>query len=97
MNHRGSINAINSGKWDQTMRQNYKKIKNKFSMKPNSKEWNDFREKYKCNVFRSIENSKNIRVIVPEGETIESCEHNTRGNDSISFSEVLKKSIELIS
>ncbi len=41
--------------------------------------------------------SKNIRVIVPEGETIESCEHNTRGNDSISFSEVLKKSIELIS
>lgn len=63
LNHRGSINAINSGKWDQNMRQNYKKIKNKFSMKPNSKEWNDFREKYKCNVFRSIENNKNIRVI----------------------------------
>ena len=40
--------------------------------------------------------SKNIRVIVPEGETIESCEHNTRGNDTISFSEFLKKSIELI-
>ena len=41
--------------------------------------------------------SKNIRVIVPEGETIESCGHDTRGKDSFSFSEVLKKSIELIS
>jgi len=39
--------------------------------------------------------SKNISVIVPEGETIESCGHNTRG--TISFSEVLKKSIELFS
>ena len=38
--------------------------------------------------------SKNISVIVPEGETIESCGHNTRG--TVSFSEVLKKSIELI-
>ena len=41
--------------------------------------------------------SKNIRVIVPEGESLESCGHNTRGKDKISFSEVLKKSIELIS
>ena len=41
--------------------------------------------------------SKNIHVIVPEGETIESCGHNTRGKDKISFDEVLKKSIELIS
>ena len=41
--------------------------------------------------------SKNISVIVPEGETIESCGHNTRGKNNISFSEVLKKSIELIS
>ena len=39
--------------------------------------------------------SKNISIIVPEGETIESCGHNTRG--TVSFSEVLKKSIELIS
>ena len=41
--------------------------------------------------------SKNIRVIVPEGETLESCGHNTRGRDQISFDEVLKKSLELIS
>tara|TARA_B100000029_G_scaffold93187_1_gene83155 strand:- start:10 stop:939 length:930 start_codon:yes stop_codon:yes gene_type:complete len=39
--------------------------------------------------------NKNISIIVPEGETIESCGHNTRG--TVSFSEVLKKSIELIS
>jgi len=39
----------------------------------------------------------NIRIIVPEGETVESCGHNTRGKDSVSYSEVLEKSIELIS
>ncbi len=39
--------------------------------------------------------SKNISVIVPDGETIESTGHNTRGK--ISFDEVLKKSLELIS
>ena len=36
--------------------------------------------------------SKNILAIVPEGETIESTSHNTRGKDKISFEEVLKKS-----
>ena len=41
--------------------------------------------------------SKNIRVIVPEGETIESCRHDTKGKHSLSFSEILKKSIKLIS
>ena len=40
--------------------------------------------------------SKNISIIVPDGETIESCGHNTRGKDKISIDEVLKKSIELI-
>ena len=40
--------------------------------------------------------SKNISIIVPEGESIESCKHNTRGKDKISFDEVLKKSLELI-
>ena len=39
--------------------------------------------------------SKNISIIVPEGETIESCGHNTRGKDKISFQKVLDKSIEL--
>ena len=38
----------------------------------------------------------NIKIIVPSGETIESCGHNTRGKDKISFDEVFKKSLELI-
>ena len=40
---------------------------------------------------------KNISIIVPVGETIESCGHNTRGKDKISFEEVLNKSLKLIS
>ncbi len=40
--------------------------------------------------------SKNISIIVPQGETIESCEHNTRGKDKISYDEVLTKTLELI-
>ena len=39
----------------------------------------------------------NIRVVVPAGETLESTKHNTRGKDSVSYSELLEKSIELIS
>ena len=38
---------------------------------------------------------KNIRIIAPEGKS--TCEHNTRGKDKISFSEVLSKSIDMIS
>ena len=38
----------------------------------------------------------NIKIIVPVGKTIESTGHNTRGSKKISFSEVLRKSIELI-
>ena len=41
--------------------------------------------------------SKNISIIVPNGETIESCGHNTRCKDKISFDEVLEKSLELVS
>jgi len=40
--------------------------------------------------------SKNISIIVPDGETIESCGHNTRGKNKISVDEVLSKSLELI-
>jgi len=39
----------------------------------------------------------NIRIVVPAGETIQSTGHDTRGKDKISFDEVLKKSLELIS
>ena len=40
--------------------------------------------------------SKNISVIVPEGETEESTTHDTLGKDKINFQEVLNKSIELL-
>ena len=40
--------------------------------------------------------SKNISIIVPQGETIETCGHNTRGKDKISYDEVLTKALELI-
>ena len=39
--------------------------------------------------------SKNISIVVPEGESIESCGHNTRGKDKILFKEVLDKSLKL--
>jgi len=41
--------------------------------------------------------NSNIEIIVPAGENIESTGHNTLGKDKISFDEVLKKSIDLIS
>ena len=40
--------------------------------------------------------SKNISIIVPKGETIESCGHNTRGKNKILYDEVLTKTLELI-
>ena len=40
--------------------------------------------------------SKNIRVVVPEGESLESCGHNTRGKDKISFDKVLSEALEMI-
>ena len=40
--------------------------------------------------------SKNISIIIPDDETIESCRHNTRGKNKISVDKVLHKSLELI-
>jgi len=40
--------------------------------------------------------SKNINVIIPEGETEETTTHDTLGADKISFEKVLDKSIELL-
>ena len=40
--------------------------------------------------------SKNINIIVPEGETKETTTHNTLGADKISFEKVFEKSIELL-
>ena len=39
----------------------------------------------------------NIKVVVPEGETIESTKHDTLGKSRISFHKVFEKSLELIS
>jgi len=39
--------------------------------------------------------SKNISIVIPEGESIESCGHNTRGKDKILFKDVLEKSLRL--
>ena len=40
--------------------------------------------------------SKNISIIIPEGETEKSTTHNTLGKEKISFTEVFSKSIELL-
>jgi len=40
--------------------------------------------------------SKNISIIVPDGQTFESCGHNTRGKDKIPFSKVFEKTLQLI-
>ena len=41
--------------------------------------------------------SKNINVIIPEGETEETTTHDTLGADKISFDKVYNKCIELLS
>ena len=40
--------------------------------------------------------SKNISIIVPDNETIESCGHNTRGKDRIPHNKVLHKMLLLM-
>ena len=40
--------------------------------------------------------SKNISVIVPEGETEETTSHNTLGKDKLSFKKIFEKSIDLL-
>ena len=40
--------------------------------------------------------SKNISIIVPQGKTLETCGHNTRGKDKILFNEVLNKALKLL-
>ena len=40
--------------------------------------------------------SKNISIIVPDGQTIESCSHNTRGKDKIPINKVFDKALKLM-
>ena len=41
--------------------------------------------------------SKNIEVVIPEGETEESTTHDTLGSNKISFEKVFNKSVNLLS
>ena len=41
--------------------------------------------------------NKNIRIVVPVGETIDSVGHNTRGKNRVDFNTVLTKTLDLIS
>jgi heptosyltransferase II len=40
--------------------------------------------------------SKNISIVVPDNETIESCSHNTRGKNRMSFDLVMDKTLKLM-
>ena len=40
--------------------------------------------------------SKNISIIVPDGETIESCGHDTKGKNRIPLDKVFKKSLKIL-
>jgi len=40
--------------------------------------------------------SKNISLVIPEGETEETTTHNTRGKENISFQKVLRRSLEML-
>jgi len=40
--------------------------------------------------------ANNISIVLPDGESIESCGHNTRGKDKISFDKVLNESVKLL-
>jgi gamma-glutamyl hydrolase len=61
LNHKGNIGSINSGKWTNEMRRQYKIIRQKYGMKP--KELNEFKSDYKCNMFRTITKNHNQIVI----------------------------------
>ena len=61
LNHKGNITTINSGKWSNEMRRQYKIIRDKYGMR--SKELNEFKSDYKCNVFRMITKNHNQVVV----------------------------------
>ena len=59
--HRGNIHNI--GNWTPDMKRRYKTLKLKYSMKPNTKEWDEFKKLTKCNITRHISLNNNVRVI----------------------------------
>ena len=61
LNHKGNISTVSSGKWTNEMRRQYKIIRDKYGMK--SKELDEFKSDYKCNVFRMITKNHNQIVV----------------------------------
>ena len=59
--HRGNIHNV--GKWTPEMKRRYKTLKLRYSMKPNTKEWEEFKKLTKCNITRHITLNNNVRVI----------------------------------
>jgi gamma-glutamyl hydrolase len=59
--HRGNIHNV--GNWTPEMKRRYKTLKLRYSMKPNTKEWDEFRKLTKCNITRHISLNNNVRVI----------------------------------
>lgn len=59
--HRGNIHNV--GNWTPEMKRRYKTLKLKYSMKPNTKEWEEFKKLTKCNITRHITLNNNVRVI----------------------------------
>jgi gamma-glutamyl hydrolase len=59
--HRGNIHNI--GDWTSEMKRRYKNLKHRYSMKPNTKEWDEFKKLTKCNITRHISLNNNVRVI----------------------------------
>ena len=49
-----SIFNINGSKWTSKMRKQYKFIRDNYAMTPDSDEWNTYKEKAKCNIYRTI-------------------------------------------
>ena len=59
--HRKNIHTFNN--WNHQIKRKYKTLKQKFSMKPNSKEWNEFKKHTKCNIYKQIDLNNNTKII----------------------------------
>lgn len=58
-----SIFNINGSKWTSTMRKQYKFIRDNYAMSPDSDEWNTYKEKAKCNIYRTIKKNMGLTVV----------------------------------
>lgn len=58
-----SIFNINGPKWTNKMRQQYKFIRDNYSMVSESKEWSTYKEKAKCNIYRTIKKNMGLTIV----------------------------------